>query len=516
MDVSVADQFINLFTVQPARRLVSSATGTVLPIPNPEGAYLGNSGELGYVEDQAYQLKSRRKYPRTIGDRLFRRETSAIRYPSSLFTKSFIPNYTSKHVLRFHARTYSGQFSQDGSFFFTASQDFKVRLYDTTQAFPWRLYKTVRADMARWTVTDASLSNDNRFLAYSSITPVVHLASTSPDDGGQVALDFSESNYNRGLHRSYGIWSIRFSSDGREIVAGASDSCMYVYDIERQKVVLQLEGHTDDVNAVCFGDETGNILYSGSDDSLIKVWDRRSMRSKQEAGVLLGHIEGITYIDSKKDGRYLLSNSKDQTMKLWDIRKLVTADDFRDLDHRQFGTHFDYRYQAFPLPVGKVYANDCSVMTFTGHEVLRTLIRCHFSPTTVTGSQYVYSGSADGHVYVWSMDGTIRSTIDVSTPSPNGGGGGNGGQRYRRRHDYDNVSCVRDVSWHPYLPIMASSAWSGYSNEEGTVMLHEWRDRNSGRSSSLLSDDDNDDSNDSDDIDDNDSDEFLDDQDDIF
>ncbi len=84
--------------------------------------------------------------------------------------------------------------------------------------------------------------------------------------------------------------------------------------------MLRLEGHDDDVNSVCFADDSSHILFSGSDDTYIKIWDRRSMRSGKESGVLVGHTEGITYVTAKGDGRYCLSNSKDQTMKLWDIR----------------------------------------------------------------------------------------------------------------------------------------------------------------------------------------------------
>lgn len=36
----------------------------------------------------------------------------------------------------------------------------------------------------------------------------------------------------------------------------------------------------------------------------------------------MGHLEGITYIDTRGDGRYFISNGKDQTIKLWDIRKM--------------------------------------------------------------------------------------------------------------------------------------------------------------------------------------------------
>jgi WD repeat-containing protein 23 len=133
--------------------------------------------------------------------------------------------------------------------------------------------------------------------------------------------------WGRGTSGHFGIWSLRFSGDGGEIVAGTSDYSVYVYDLEAQRSVMQIRGHSDDVNAVCFGDKMSpHILYSGSDDTTLKVWDRRSLRSERPAGMFLGHTEGLTYIDSKGDGRYVISNAKDQTCKLWDLRKMVSTD----------------------------------------------------------------------------------------------------------------------------------------------------------------------------------------------
>lgn len=39
-------------------------------------------------------------------------------------------------------------------------------------------------------------------------------------------------------------------------------------------------------------------------------------------------------------------------------------------------------------------------MTYRGHAVLKTLIRCHFSPIATTDQRYVYSGSSDGKIHV--------------------------------------------------------------------------------------------------------------------
>lgn len=42
------------------------------------------------------------------------------------------------------------------------------------------------------------------------------------------------------------IWSIRFSADQREIVAGASSGQIMVYDVEAKQRILNVYGHDDD------------------------------------------------------------------------------------------------------------------------------------------------------------------------------------------------------------------------------------------------------------------------------
>lgn len=198
------------------------------------------------------------------------------------------------------------------------------------------------------------------------------------------------------------IWSIRFSGDSREIVAGAHFGDIYVYDIEARRRVLKVEGHTDDVNGVAFADSaSSHVLISGSDDSYVKIWDRRSLSSGKPAGVLPGHTEGITFVAPKGDGRYCISNGKDQSTKLWDLRNMVSSGTFDRTEKVDYGNkNFDYRNMTYSRPRHISRPDDCSVMTYRGHAVLRTLIRCHFSPSATTGQQYIYSGSADGRIHV--------------------------------------------------------------------------------------------------------------------
>jgi WD repeat-containing protein 23 len=248
-------------------------------------------------------------------------------------------------------------------------------------------------------------------------------------------------------------------------VAGTGDNSVYVYDIERRQSVLRIPGHQDDVNAVCFGDtQSPHILYSGSDDTTLKVWDRRSMGDGREAGVFLGHTEGLTYVDSKGDGRYVLSNGKDQTAKLWDLRKMISKDKADRIDPNNYTTRFEYRSSAYDDADYRPHPHDCSLVTFRGHKVLKTLIRCHFSPPGSTDSRYVYSGSYDGSVYIWNLDATLAGKVDVLKATKN--------SRprdpellaetadYWGRNGGNWMTCVRDASWHPHAPMIAGRSFS--------------------------------------------------------
>lgn len=275
---------------------------------------------------------------------------------------------------------------------------------------------------------------------------------------------------------------MRFSGDGRELVAGTSDSSVYVFDIEANRSILKIPGHHEDVNAVCFGDQSSpHILYSGSDDTLIKVWDRRSMGDSREAGVFMGHTEGVTYVDSKGDGRYVLSNGKDQTMKLWDLRKMMSTEKSSTLNWQNYTSGFDYRFMSFSDRDYTPHPHDCSLVTFRGHSVLKTLIRCHFSPPGSTNSRYVYSGSEDGNVYIYNLDATLAGKLDV-TAATNESRPRDSSYLTATYEMNDNGSrstwktCVRDASWHPHAPMIAGKAshppvFSQQSNSH-TEQLH--------------------------------------------
>ncbi|KAK7058553.1 hypothetical protein VNI00_002189 [Paramarasmius palmivorus] len=388
--------------------------------PQPAGVELLHSGEFGRVGPKA---KARRSPPdvnlaKVIKSRLSKPYTTLYRED---LTSNLVPNSNGVITTHYDSNIYTAQYSKDSSFFYTCAQDFRLHIYDTlappTPVVPqgrirdpvdphlrttMKLSRRIQGQHGRWTITDANLSPDNQRIVYSSIMSTAYMCSTTEDNPAQIPIPFGDRRqshddwYGRS---SVAIYSCRFSADGNEIIAGGRGQ-IFVYDLLANRRSVKIEAHDDDVNSCCWADtSSGNVLVSASDDSFLKVWDRRSLAgSRKPSGVLVGHTEGITYVSAKGDGRYVLSNGKDQSMRLWDLRKMRNSDEVDP--HNRYGVRgFDYRYPTRYQPKHQAHPQDCSVMTYRGHQVLMTLIRCHFSPAETTGAQYLYSGSSDGRVH---------------------------------------------------------------------------------------------------------------------
>ncbi len=206
------------------RRRTKRAKHPYPAVPSEEGTRLMRSGTFGCTEYYQDILKKKNK---RLARRLLSRELGAERgqfgtqgqiisqvcFPIQELTlillthyrstiQGLIPSDKADTIIHYNARCYSGQFSDDGNFFFSCAQDFKVRMYDTSNPYSWRYYKTVTYPYGQWTITDATLSPDNKYLAYSSIRSTVCLAPTDPGENGEPwLLDFSDLHSGTGMRR---------------------------------------------------------------------------------------------------------------------------------------------------------------------------------------------------------------------------------------------------------------------------------------------------------------------------
>ncbi|XP_039264379.2 DDB1- and CUL4-associated factor 11-like [Styela clava] len=355
-----------------------------------------------------------------------------------------IPN-TVVNSVSLREKVFCGIYSEDGNTFLSACQDSHLRVYDANRfddvSQTCKPFKNIPALDIGWSILDVAFSPDALYLAYTTWSSVLHIASIYDNEDVNLsshhAMDLRPENYN------FAAFSLQFSADNNEVLCGGNDGHLYIYDRNRNSRTSRIYAHEDDINAIRFADKGSQILYSGGDDGLVNVWDRRMLHenSPQKVGSFAGHVDGITFIDSKDDSRYLLSNSKDQTIKVWDVRKFSSAGAQEAVKVAVARQAWDYRWQQVPRRQRnrkKTVAGDTSIKTYHGHEVTNTLIRARFSPMHTTGQRYIYTGCSKGNVVIYDiLTGEIVSKI--------------------KRHKH----CVRDVSWHPYEPKLVSTSWDG-------------------------------------------------------
>ena len=348
-----------------------------------------------------------------------------------------IPNQK-QQLTRFEAKAFCGTFDQSGKRFLSAAQDAFIRIYDTSSG-QFKPVKMITAQEVGWSILDVAISPSGQQFLYTSWSPGIRLCNIDHLSHSQHEVLHLEA-----INRNLGIFSVRFSPNGEEVIAGASDRCVYVYDLETKRQVHRIRAQENDVNAVCFADSSSNILISGGDEGILKAWDRRQLNEKRAkpVGLFAGHFDGITFIDAAEDGRHLISNSKDQTIKLWDLRSFSKREAMEESKATTLSDHWDYRWSPVPRRISQNrdrMHGDTSVMTYRGHVVRQTLIRCRFSPSFSTGQRYIYTGCASGSIHIY----------DVLT-----------GDRVALLSKGHLQNC-RDVSWHPFYPEIISSSWDG-------------------------------------------------------
>lgn len=76
------------------------------------------------------------------------------------------------------------------------------------------------------------------------------------------------------VRMSIGVWSLAWSPSDSIVAAGTSQPGIILYDLAAERRLTAAACHHDDVNAVAFADEGGNLLVSGSDDSRLFLLDR--------------------------------------------------------------------------------------------------------------------------------------------------------------------------------------------------------------------------------------------------
>ncbi|KAI8119043.1 hypothetical protein FF38_02422 [Lucilia cuprina] len=350
----------------------------------------------------------------------------------------FVPNKKVDRLMSLDSKIYICKFNNDGSRLITASQDGTVRIFDASKGTYNRIQR-FKVRYLNWSILDIDFSPCGRFFTYSTWEDAFHV---SPMEGDGTDAE----NYSIGNDRyRTGMFSVRFSPCGRNLIGGLTDSKIIVCDRETRHVnTIRTDNSSVDINAISYvSDQDPNLIVSGCHNGIIKLWDLRcssgcSHRSTKASSVFLGHFDSITYIDPRNDGHYMLSNSKDQSIKIWDLRQPTPKSKIRSPPNAPL-IDWDYRANQVPREYynpTKVLDGDVSVMTYRGHRVTKTLLRARFSPAIQTGQRYIYTGCSTGRIIIYDvLTGHIKEAIES------------------HRH------VIRDLHWHPIRDEIVSGSW---------------------------------------------------------
>jgi katanin p80 WD40 repeat-containing subunit B1 len=103
-----------------------------------------------------------------------------------------------------------------------------------------------------------------------------------------------------------------------EVYSGSNRGAINAWDINSQKLITTLKGHTVNVSCITPFDceDRKHLILSGSYDSNIKSWD---LRQKNCVNTYKGHSLEVKCLQVSPDGRWFISGGQDSLIKVWDI-----------------------------------------------------------------------------------------------------------------------------------------------------------------------------------------------------
>jgi len=112
--------------------------------------------------------------------------------------------------------------------------------------------------------------------------------------------------------------------DGDNLIAGCGDHAIKIIDIEKSFVIKQ-SILTDNKVPTCIDTAQDNLILSGSEDGVVRLWDTRageaSKSNKHLAAQFSSHSRFITQVCfNQQVENVFLSGAMDGGLKLWDIR----------------------------------------------------------------------------------------------------------------------------------------------------------------------------------------------------
>jgi WD40 repeat protein/serine/threonine protein kinase len=216
-------------------------------------------------------------------------------------------------------------FTPDAQLVITGSRDQTVKIWEAATG---RLLATKSFAESKLVVSALAVTPDGRAVVIGfarvkqdSLEPVPVSIWRLRRVGNSVRVEPGLENPLPGLVGH--VFSLAISPDGRWLVAGSRNHQIRVFDLENQRPVAPLAGHSATVRAVVFSPQDANLLATASyQESVtnegageVKLWD---MARRAEIATL--HRTGwYRCVAFSADGNQLAAGDHDGTLRVWDV-----------------------------------------------------------------------------------------------------------------------------------------------------------------------------------------------------
>lgn len=211
------------------------------------------------------------------------------------------------------------------------------------------------------------------------------------------------------------------------LYTGSKDYTIRIWDLKERKQLSMMEGHTSAITCMVLT-KNSDFLISSSWDWTIRIWN---IKQKTLIGVLRGHTDWVTAIQLSPDDKTLYSASRDSTVRVWDLTSLTQKAILKGHDNFVWAIALssDGKLAVSGSSDKKVIIWDLQTLKakieITGHN--GNINNVAFSQD----GQFIYTGGPNDDIHLWDTD-TGDSMSNYHT----------GGIKYFRVYDDEKIVFV--------------------------------------------------------------------------
>ncbi|MEO6542307.1 MAG: caspase family protein [Ferruginibacter sp.] len=127
------------------------------------------------------------------------------------------------------------------------------------------------------------------------------------------------------------INDIKFSHNGKWFAAAVWQD-IYVWDLNNEKPIQALKGHSEKVHAINFSDND-ELIVSSSWDHTAKTWNTATGKNIK---TFLGHTQSVFDVQFSPDQKQIVTCANDSTIRIWDAQTGKTVNILKG--HREWVT----------------------------------------------------------------------------------------------------------------------------------------------------------------------------------